>query len=137
MRRTGLLLLAPVLTQLVVMPEAEAASFTLKEALATAYATNPKIEAARASLRATDEEVAKAHAGWRPSVNVNGYYGTQHIITDEPTSSSVTRDLANATATLSEGIYGGGRTVAEVGRAKALVRAGQAQLASVEQAVLL
>lgn len=136
MRHTGILLLASVLTQLVVMPEAMAASLTLKEALATAYATNPKIEAARASLRATDEEVAKAHAGWRPSVNVNGYYGTQHIITDEPTSSSVTRDLANATATLSEWIYRGGRTVAEVGRAKALVRAGQAQLASVEQGVL-
>src|SRR5262245_30233749 len=137
MRLMGILALAPVLAQIMLMPGASAASLTLKEALATAYATNPKIEAARAGLRATDEEVAKAHAGWRPNVNVNGYYGTQHIITDEPTSSSVVRDLANATATLSEWIYRGGRTVAEVGRAKALVRAGQAQLVSVEQSVLL
>lgn len=137
MRRIPMFLLVPALAPFVIAGSASAATMTLKEALETAYMTNPKLEAARAGLRAIDEDVAKAHAGWRPNVSVSGYYGTQHIITDEPASSSLNRDLANATATLSEPLFRGGRTVADIGRAKALVRAGQAQLSSVEQGVLL
>jgi hypothetical protein len=41
--------------------------FTLAQALGLAYETNPQLEAQRAALRATDEEVAKALAGWRPA----------------------------------------------------------------------
>ena len=39
--------------------------------------------------------------------------------------------------TLNQPIFRGGRTWAEIGRAKALVRAGRAQLAGAEQTVLL
>jgi len=35
--------------------------FTLVQALAVAYETNPQLEAQRAAVRATDEEVAKAY----------------------------------------------------------------------------
>ena len=38
---------------------AYAETFTLQEAMALAYETNPRLEAERAQLRATDEEVAK------------------------------------------------------------------------------
>ena len=114
-----------------------AGALSLKEALATAYATNPQIEAARANLRATDEEVAKANAGWRPSLSLSGTDGFQHIITDQPAHSEDDRNVVSGTATLSEPLFRGGRTVAEIRRAKALVRAGQAQLANAEQTVLL
>lgn len=127
------LILAPI--ALVCPDSAEALS--LKEALATAYATNPQIEAARASLRATDEELAKANAGWRPSVSLSGLDGFQHIITDQPVHSDDDRNLVSGTATLTEPLFRGGRTVAEIRRANALVRAGQAQLMNAEQAVLL
>jgi outer membrane protein len=45
-----------------------AAAQTLQEALAHAYANNPTLLAARAQLRATDENVPQALAGWRPTV---------------------------------------------------------------------
>ena len=41
---------------------------TLQESLAAAYLTNPTLQAARATLRATDEEVPTALAGWHPTV---------------------------------------------------------------------
>ena len=112
-------------------------ALSLKEALSTAYATNPQIEGARANVRATDEEVAKAHAGWRPRLNLDGTEGFQHIITDEPIHSESDRNLVNGRAALSEPLYRGGRTVADTRRANALVRAARAQLVDVEQTVLL
>src|SRR5437016_4154284 len=54
---------------------AGAETFTLAQALSLAYETNPQLEAQRAALRATDEEVAKALAGWRPRVTAEGNYG--------------------------------------------------------------
>jgi outer membrane protein len=130
-------LLASVLAPIALAYPLPAEALSLKEALATAYATNPQIEAARAILRATDEEVAKANAGWRPSLSLSGTDGFQHIITDQPAHSEDDRNLVSGTATLSEPLFRGGRTVAEIRRAKALVRAGQAQLANAEQTVLL
>ena len=41
---------------------------TLHEALSSAYKFNPRLDAARATQRATDEEVPRALSGYRPSV---------------------------------------------------------------------
>ncbi|HEX3486704.1 MAG TPA: TolC family protein, partial [Micropepsaceae bacterium] len=130
------LLLACALVPIVVLAY-PAGAMSLKEALATAYSTNPQIEAARANARAADEEVAKANAGWRPSLSVSGSQGYQHVTTDQPSHSDADRDQLNGTATLSEPLFRGGRTVAEIRRANALVRAAQAQLTNAEQTVLL
>ena len=54
---------------------ARAETFTLQQALSLAYETNPRLEAERAQLRATDEEVAKALSNWRPNLGVAGSYG--------------------------------------------------------------
>jgi outer membrane protein len=116
---------------------APAQALTLREALAIAYATNPQIEGARANLRATDEEIAKARAGWRPSLNLDGTEGFQHIITDEPARSEADRNLVNGRAVLSEPLYRGGRTVADIRRANAQVRAARAELLDAEQNILL
>ena len=48
--------------------EAQAQPRTLQDALAAAYSNNPTLQAARAQLRATDESVPQALAGWRPTV---------------------------------------------------------------------
>jgi outer membrane protein len=135
MRRSRIALLASALTPFVFASSAEAMS--LREALATAYSTNPQIEGARANVRATDEQVAQANAGWRPSVSLSGTEGYQNIITDRPVHSETDQNLTNGTAAITEPLYRGGRTVADIRRAKALVRAAQAQLANAEQSVLL
>ena len=45
---------------------------TLAEALAATYANQPALQAERAKLRATDENVPQALAGWRPTVVMAG-----------------------------------------------------------------
>ena len=44
----------------------DARAETLQEALSAAYKFNPRLDAARATLRATDEEVPRAISGYRP-----------------------------------------------------------------------
>ena len=55
---------------------AGAAADTLEWALVQAYQNNPSLNAQRASLRATDENVPQALSGYRPklSVTANGGY---------------------------------------------------------------
>ena len=48
---------------------------TLAEALAATYANQPVLQAERAKLRATDENVPQALAGWRPTVVMAGTAG--------------------------------------------------------------
>jgi outer membrane protein len=47
----------------------------LAEALAATYSSQPVLQAERAKLRATDENVARALAGWRPTVIMAGSAG--------------------------------------------------------------
>jgi len=68
---------------------------------------------------------------------LSGSEGFQNTITDQPSHSESDRNQLNGTASLTEPLFRGGRTVAEIRRAKALVRAGQAQLVNAEQTVLL
>jgi outer membrane protein len=44
---------------------------TLESALAKAYGNNPSLNAQRANVRATDENVARAKSGYRPQVNAS------------------------------------------------------------------
>src|SRR5271170_6891572 len=54
----------------------DAAADTLEWAIVQAYQNNPSLNAQRASLRATDENVPQALSGYRPklSVTANGGY---------------------------------------------------------------
>src|SRR2546423_12512889 len=107
---------AALLASFVAANASSAHAISLKDALATAYRPNPQLGAARANLRATDEEVAKANAGWRPTISVSGTEGSQNLITDKPTHSENNDNQRNGTATVSEPLYRGGRTVAEIRR---------------------
>lgn len=51
---------------------------TLEGALVQAYQNNPSLNAQRASVRATDEGVPQALAGYRPRVTATGSVGAQY-----------------------------------------------------------
>src|SRR5918997_750974 len=68
----------PALTAALLAPAAlapQAGAQTLADALAQAYANNPALLAARAQLRAVDENVPQALAGWRPTVSIASSIG--------------------------------------------------------------
>jgi outer membrane protein len=110
--------------------------FSLRSALAITYDTNPQLAAARAGLRATDEYVAQANANWRPTINASGTYGLERYnITGTP--GWLDTHPLQVQVGLQQNIFRGGRTAAEISKAKAQVRAGRAELIATEQTVLL
>lgn len=118
---------------------APAAAQSLQEALAMAYANNPTLQAARAQLRAVDENVPQALAGWRPTVQVAGSLGTaqgRSTNTRSNTRTSLDRDPASLQASVSQPLYRGGRTTASTRRAENQVLAQRARLIATEQQVL-
>src|SRR5262245_29606027 len=58
-----------------------ASAESLNEALSSAYRYNPRLDAARATLRATDEEVARAMSGYRPVITGNADINYQNTNT--------------------------------------------------------
>jgi outer membrane protein len=52
---------------------------TLKEALTAAYLYNPTLKAARAQLRATDNQVSQAKSGYRPTITGTLQYGFEDV----------------------------------------------------------
>jgi outer membrane protein len=114
-----------------------AAAETLREALTLAYQTNPRLDAERARLRATDEDVPRAKAGFRPRATLNADTGRSKI-TSQPTSSS---DGVGSpwgySVTAEQSIFSGFRTTNTVREAEATVRSGRENLRNVEQQILL
>lgn len=115
---------------------ASAAIFSLSQAMAVAYQTNPRLDGARAALRALDEGVAQANAGWRPNINASGSYGVERGTIDGFADAFNSHPLIGQ-VTVTEPLFRGGRTYAEVGQAVSQVKAGRESLISVEQDVLL
>jgi outer membrane protein TolC len=107
---------------------------TLQDALVAAYLTNPDLEAQRAALRATDELVAQALGGWRPTVAVDSA-----AIYNDFDSSEGAGDFNTLQSSLGldQELYSGGGTVASTERAERLVRLERARLHAIEQDVLL
>ena len=114
---------------------------TLQEALTAAYSTNPTLLAARAALRATDEGVPAALAGWRPTVAMTGSVGyadgTSRVYTSQGGANVArnNRDELSAQATVTQPIYNGGRTVANTHAAENRVLSQRGRLIATEQLV--
>ena len=115
---------------------------TLKEALNAAYKFNPRLDAARAIQRATDEEVPRALSGYRPSITGSADTSYQ-LQTVKPTPGS---GVFGGTTELNprgyqvgaiQPIFRGFRTKNAVSAAEATVRAGWEALRSTEASVLL
>jgi outer membrane protein len=110
---------------------------SLKEALGSAYESNPALLAKRAELRATDEGVPQALSQWRPSITASSSYGRSETTSSTRTESKLTFNPHSTNLTLSQSLYSGGKTTAAIGSAENAVLAGRAALLGAEQKVLL
>ena len=131
---------------------------TLQEALAQAYLGNPTLNNARATLRATDENVPQARAASRPTIQATGSAGlaeTKSGNTDTPLTNANKSTYHSSTeysgfsntwyqssprtagVQITQPIYRGGGIDAGIDRAEAAVLAQRASLLDTEQTVLL
>ncbi|MDT7952887.1 MAG: TolC family outer membrane protein, partial [Acetobacteraceae bacterium] len=111
---------------------------TLQDALASAYSNNPTLQAARAQLRATDETVPQALAGWRPTVVLSssvGYADGSYRTTANGFTNKLrnNRDIFSAQATATQPLFRGGATQAGTRQADNRVYAQRARLLATEQ----
>src|SRR5437762_12164289 len=108
-----------------------ASADTLREALVSAYQTNPSITAQRETLKGTDATVAVAKAAGRPQINAT-------IGLNRNLAQSGVLDTGGKGPTLSVGadlsvpVYSGGSVKNSVRAAKTRVDAGRATLRAVE-----
>jgi outer membrane protein len=117
---------------------AQTSPHTLQEALAAAYSTNPTLLAARAALRAVDEGVPQALAGWRPTIVVSSSYGFAGGRSQTSAGNpkiSVDRDPFAAQAQISQPLYRGGKTESQTHAAENRVLSQRARLIATEQLV--
>ncbi len=113
---------------------------TLQDALAATYSNNPTLQAARAQLRATDETVPQALAGWRPTVvlSTSAGYGDGSYRSQAGGSQTLlrnNRDIFTGQATATQPLYRGGATQASTRQADNRVFAQRARLLATEQQV--
>jgi len=113
---------------------------TLTESLASAYSTNPELNAARSQLRAVDEGIPLARSGNRPTVeavfehtnrttrNVGGGPGLRGTSGDRPTAISLR---------LTQPLFQGFQVRNRVRGAESAVLAQRASLQNTEQNILL
>jgi len=142
-----------------------ASAETLFEALENAYLINPTINAERARLRATDEDVARAMSGLRPQIAGTGEanYLTQHGNIKGPGTCLIRKpgtrgrpiadecilESGQGAATdglnhphgygvqLSQNLFNGFQNLNAIREAKSNVQAGRENLRNIEQSVLL
>ena len=142
----GLLAGAALLTGLAAVTPAVAE--TLVDALRDTYVQSPRLDSERARLRATDEQVPQALAGWRPQIRANGEAGIAWEREDDKVRGRGTADHENdrdsevlnqlsASVQAQQSLYAGGETVASTRRAENQVLSGRARLAAAEQEALL
>jgi outer membrane protein len=115
-------------------PAVEAQS--LQQALTQAYRTNPQLDAARATQRATDESVARANASYRPVVSGNATSSWTRTDT-RPEQTPGELHPRQFGVTVAQPLFRGFRSLNQVRVAEANVRAGRETLRAVEQTVLL
>ena len=113
---------------------------TLKDALASAYQTNPSLAAAQAEMRATGEDVAAAQAGWLPQASFIGAVSQNVASQTSPLvgeQSHVDNTQKNMKLNISQNIYKGGATEAESQKADLNVLVQSAALRKTEQDLLM
>jgi len=117
----------------------DVAAQSLEDALATTYNSNPELLAARAALRATDEDVSIAKGGWRPSVSAS--FSSGYTINDSESRGVSTADddsfPQSASVSVTQPLYTGGAVDAAVDEADANVQGSRADMFTTEQSVLL
>ena len=115
----------------------DARAESLPEALSSAYKFNPRLDAARATLRATDEEVPRAISGFRPQIVGNADTSYQQQTSRPSTGARTESNPRGYSVNLAQPIFKGFRVVNTVREAEAVVRAGRELLRTTESSVLL
>lgn len=138
-RNTAVLLLTVfvVASSASILAPRSARADSLLDTLSQAYSYSPQLDAERARLRATDEDVARANSGYRPDIRGSADIGHQH---NETRPSSITNGSTSPKGyafQLIQPIFRGFQTTNAVNAAEAAVRAGREVLRSAEQQVLL
>jgi outer membrane protein len=120
---------------------------TIEAALVRAYQGNPQLNAQRAQVRATDENVPQALSGYRPKVAVTasaGYQYTDVNTTQGGTPNNLVRtEIHGANAprsaglTVSQTLYNGNQTANRTRAAESQVSGAREGLRVLEQSVLL
>ena len=137
-------------TALLVASQPLAYAETLESALVKAYQNNPQLNAQRASVRATDEGVSKAQAGYRPTIIASGEIGAEAVNYRQPNPAfgpvggSPVRTIIQDQRILPRGagtqlkqmIFDSGATKNNVRQAESLVLAARETLRNTEQSVL-
>lgn len=108
---------------------------TFIDALVSAYKNNPTIKAERDRQRATDEEVAQALSGFRPTVTAS--YARGKADTRVNSGAWDETNTENKNLSVRQPLWRSGGTFSSYNSAKQRVRAGEQQLHGVEQQVLL
>ncbi len=112
---------------------ASASADTLRDALVSAYETNPNLTAAREGQKATNESVPLAKANGRPDVTVQPTY-FENIMQDGGSSVTQARGV-NINGTVSAPLYAGGGIRNAIRAAENRVEAGFAGLRGTESAI--
>ncbi len=140
----GVLAAASVALATTAMP---ALADTIERALVQAYVNNPQVNAQRAALRATDENVPQALSGYRPRISATGSVG--ELYTDQTSLSRSTSGVTTQSrqtgwtapksvgATLTQTLYNGFQTANRTRQAEGQVFAARETLRVIEQTVLL
>lgn len=116
---------------------------TIEAALVRAYQTNPQLNAQRASVRATDENVPQALSGYRPKVAITASGGYQYTDATQGVPGGPGQALHGAQApvavgaTVSQTLFDGFQTSNKTRAAEGQVSASREGLRVLEQTVLL
>jgi outer membrane protein len=134
--------LAACAVPLLAMTSLPAAAESIYEAMAKAYEHNPDLNAARAGLRATDEGVSIAKAGWRPQISAFAQKTRTKIDNVGAFSASNPTDKYSYTSNqiglnITQQIFDGFQTLNNVRAAEANVYAQRAQVRASEIQILL
>ncbi|XBQ14970.1 MAG: TolC family outer membrane protein [Oceanicaulis sp.] len=109
---------------------------TLEETLSAAYASNPVLAAQRARLEQTEEGYFQARAGRLPQLSADAGVSESETWGGGPFGQPG-GGQASYGVTLSQSLYRGGRISGQIDAALARIEAGQEQLRSVEQDILI
>jgi outer membrane protein len=117
---------------------------TIEAALVRAYQSNPQLNAQRAQVRSTDENVPQALSGYRPKVAITASAGYQYLdsLSTQGTTPNTFEDHGtnaprSAGITATQTLYNGNQTANKTRAAESQVSGAREALRVLEQGVLL
>jgi outer membrane protein len=125
---------------------APALADTIEAALVRAYQNNPQLNAQRATVRATDENVPQALSGYRPKVALTASAGYQYTDTNSTFGGNATQIVRSevhgtdaprsAGLTITQTLYNGNQTANKTRAAESQVSGAREGLRVLEQTIL-